>query len=79
MNPLPVGFRTVSSVRSICRRLPFVAVLAYFFFGQGVDVWTWVGAAVIAASAVYIAHRESRMARQTGATPTTHRVPQERV
>ena len=41
-------------------RLPFIAVLAYFFFGQTSDVWTWVGAAVIAASSLYIARREAR-------------------
>ena len=60
-------------------RLPFVAALAFIFFGQGVDIWTWVGAAVIAGSAIYIAHRETRMAAQGGSLPTTHRVPQERV
>ncbi|MEM7224798.1 MAG: DMT family transporter [Pseudomonadota bacterium] len=60
-------------------RLPFVALLAFFFFGQGVDIWTWVGAAVIAGSAIYIAHRETKMAREVGTQPSTHRVPQERV
>ncbi len=43
-------------------RLPFVAVLAYLIFGQVPDLWTWVGAAVIVASAVYIARREARVA-----------------
>jgi drug/metabolite transporter (DMT)-like permease len=45
-------------------RLPFIAVMAYFFFGQTTDVWTWVGAAVIAASSLYIARREARVARE---------------
>jgi drug/metabolite transporter (DMT)-like permease len=44
-------------------RLPFVAVIAYFLFGEIPDLWTWLGAAVIAASAIYIAHREARVAK----------------
>ena len=43
-------------------RLPFVAVIAYFLFGEAPDLWTWVGAAVIAASAIYIARREAQVA-----------------
>ncbi len=45
-------------------RLPFVAVIAFFLFGEVPDLWTWLGAAVIAASAIYIAHREARVAKQ---------------
>jgi drug/metabolite transporter (DMT)-like permease len=45
-------------------RLPFVAVLGYFLFGEVPDAWTWVGAAVIAAAAIYIAQREARVARE---------------
>jgi len=44
-------------------RLPFVAVLGFLFFGEVADLWTWVGAAVIAASAIYIARREAQVAR----------------
>ncbi len=44
-------------------RLPFVAVIAYILFGEIPDLWTWVGAAVIAASAIYIAHREAQTVR----------------
>lgn len=44
-------------------RLPFIAVFAYFMFGQLADLWTWVGAAIIAASSIYIARRERRVAR----------------
>lgn len=39
-------------------RLPFVAAIGYIAFDQTVDVWTWVGGAVIAAAGFYIAHRE---------------------
>jgi drug/metabolite transporter (DMT)-like permease len=45
-------------------RLPFVALLAFFLFGETADVWTWVGAGVIAASSVYIARREAAIARE---------------
>jgi drug/metabolite transporter (DMT)-like permease len=29
-------------------------------FGEKPDLWTWVGAAVIVSSSVYITHRESQ-------------------
>lgn len=45
-------------------RLPFVAGLAFLVFGEQPDLWTWAGAAVIAASAVYIARRETQVARE---------------
>ena len=44
-------------------RLPITAVLAFFAFGEVPDKWTWIGAAIIAASNLYIAHRESRLDR----------------
>ncbi len=44
-------------------RLPFIAVIAFFAFGEVPDVWTWVGAGVIAGSAIYIARREAQLAR----------------
>src|ERR671912_2764934 len=34
-------------------------MLGYFLFFQKPDVWTFVGAAVIFASAMYISHREA--------------------
>ena len=34
-------------------------LLGYFLFFQSPDVWTFVGAAVIFASAMYISHREA--------------------
>jgi len=44
-------------------RLPFVALIGYFLFAERPDIWTWVGAAVIAGAAIYIARRESQVAR----------------
>lgn len=52
-------------------RLIFIAVAAFAFFGEVPDLWTWVGAAVIFTSTVYIAHRESRL----GARPPPAAAP----
>ncbi len=49
-------------------RLPFVAFLAFFAFGELPDLWTWVGAGIIAASAIYIARREAKLARERTAS-----------
>lgn len=45
-------------------RLPFTALGAYLLFNQVPTLWVWVGAAVIAGSSVYIAHREAQQARK---------------
>lgn len=45
-------------------RLPFVVILGYLMFGELIDRWTWIGAAVIFASAVYITHREAKLRRE---------------
>ncbi len=52
-------------------RLPFVAVLGYFIFDETVDLWTWVGAAIIAAAVLYIAHRETLRGQQQATAPTS--------
>ena len=39
-------------------RLPLIAVMGWFVFGQSLDAWTGVGAVIIIGSSVYIAHRE---------------------
>ncbi len=44
-------------------RLPFTAALAWAIFSETTDTWTWAGAAVIAASAYYMAHHEHRAAK----------------
>ena len=49
-------------------RLPFVAIAAFLAFGEVPDGWTWVGAAVIAASAIYIARREAQVAAERAAS-----------
>jgi len=54
-------------------RLPFVAAIAFLAFGEVPDLWTWVGAGIIAGSALYIAHREMRITRSQGAARATRR------
>lgn len=44
-------------------RLPFSAALAYLLYAELPDLWTWVGAGVIAASAIYIGNREAQLAK----------------
>jgi len=42
-------------------RLPQVAFLGWMLFGEPTDVYTWIGAAIIAASSIYVAHRETKV------------------
>lgn len=44
-------------------RLPFAALIGFLWFGEVTDLWTWAGAAIIAGSSVYVAHREAKLAR----------------
>jgi drug/metabolite transporter (DMT)-like permease len=50
-------------------QMPLVALFGYFLFGEQLDRWTALGAAIIFASNVYIAHRESRVARRAVTDP----------
>ena len=45
-------------------RLPFAAAFAFLLFGEVPDPWIWVGATIIAGSAIYIARREAQLAAQ---------------
>lgn len=45
-------------------KLPVSALLGWLAFGEVLDPWTWIGAAVIAGSTLYIAHREAVVARR---------------
>lgn len=42
-------------------RLPFAVLIGWIAFGELTDSWTWVGAAVIFASSLYIVRRESKL------------------
>ena len=48
-------------------RLPIVSAIGYVFFAQVPDVWTWVGASIIFASAYYAARREALHQRRLAA------------
>ncbi len=56
-------------------RLPFIAGLAFLIFGEVPELWTWVGAGVIAASAIYIARRETQVARERAASKAASHAP----
>lgn len=44
-------------------RLPFVAAIAFVALGEVPDIWTWIGAAVIFISTIYVSRREIAAAR----------------
>ena len=49
-------------------KLPFAVGIAYLAFGEVIDAWTWTGALIIFASAVYITRREARLRAQRAST-----------
>jgi drug/metabolite transporter (DMT)-like permease len=55
-------------------RLPFAVFVGWLIWGEMPVIWTYVGAAIVVASALYIAHREHQLARErklTALKPTT--------
>jgi drug/metabolite transporter (DMT)-like permease len=57
-------------------RLPFAVFVGWLIWGEMPVVWTYVGAAIVIASALYIAHREHQLARERKrATPVTPTPP----
>ncbi len=48
-------------------RLPLVAAIGFFFYGELPSVWTWVGAAVLFASTYYSTWRDTVITRQASA------------
>ena len=52
-----------------------VAIAGWLLFGEVLDRWTVLGAAIIFASNVYIARREARLARQAVTDPDTNPDP----
>jgi drug/metabolite transporter (DMT)-like permease len=45
-------------------RLPFAVFIGWLIWGQTPGIWTYVGAAIVIASALYIAQREAQLARR---------------
>ncbi len=56
-------------------RLPFAVLYGYVMFSEIIDLWTWVGAAIIFGSSVYIARREAKFSKQTTIAQATPRTP----
>lgn len=52
-------------------QLPVVSIAGYVLFGETIDRWTVVGAAIILAANAYIAHREVLLARSAATTAPT--------
>lgn len=52
-------------------RLPFAVLFGYLLFLELIDLWTWVGAGVIVAAAVYTARRERRLGRSVRTASAT--------
>ena len=52
-------------------RLPFAALMGLALFSEQPDVYTVIGAAIIGASGLYIAHREIKVSRMRPATGAT--------
>ena len=46
-------------------RLPFAVAFGYAVFGEIIDAWTWIGAAIIFAASMFIIHREAQLKKQT--------------
>ena len=49
-------------------RMPVVAVVGYIAFSEAPDALVWIGSAIIAASSLYIAHREATIAKAASRT-----------
>jgi drug/metabolite transporter (DMT)-like permease len=45
-------------------RLPFAVFVGWLIWGEMPEIWTYVGAAIVIGSALYIAHREAQLARE---------------
>jgi drug/metabolite transporter (DMT)-like permease len=45
-------------------RLPFAVFVGWLIWGEMPIIWTYVGAAIVIASALYIAHREAQLSRE---------------
>jgi drug/metabolite transporter (DMT)-like permease len=50
-------------------RLPFAVFMGWLIWGEMPVIWTYVGAAIVIASALYIAHREHQLARERRRAP----------
>jgi drug/metabolite transporter (DMT)-like permease len=49
--------------------------MAWFFFGEATDLWTWVGAALIFAGTTWSAHQEARLMHKAAASESASKAP----
>jgi drug/metabolite transporter (DMT)-like permease len=45
-------------------RLPFAVFVGWLIWGEMPEIWTYIGASIVIASALYIAYRESQLVRE---------------
>ena len=45
-------------------RLPFAVFVGWLIWGEMPEIWTYLGAAIVIGSALYIAHREAQLGRE---------------
>ena len=45
-------------------RILFAAAFGYLLFAEVPDIWTWIGAAIIVGTTIYITHREARIGKK---------------
>ena len=45
-------------------RLPIAALIGFLMFGDVPEIWIWIGGAVIAGAAIYLAKREAAASRK---------------
>ena len=50
-------------------------MIGYLLFFEVPDLWTWIGAGIIAAAAIYIARREAQVAKERGSRQIAARSP----
>lgn len=46
-------------------RLPFAVLFGFAVFGEVIDLWTWIGAAIIFSASLFIVHREAQLKKHT--------------
>ena len=54
-------------------RLPFAVLYGFALFGELIDLWTWLGAGVIFAAALYTARRERQKRNVAESEPSRTR------
>lgn len=59
-------------------RLPFAVFVGWLIWGEMPVIWTYVGAAIVIASALYIAHREAQLSRERRRAALVNPLPEKK-